>query len=336
MLSSYRVPRGPFGVVLNANAGRFSRRLAESVKAAAGEDHVFLTESEDHAREVLGRCLEREYRTVFAGGGDGTVIDAVNTLAGLGAWPGEGGPAVGVLRMGTGNALARHLGCTDPVKDVSDYAAGVIHRETPIRMVEAEGSVFPFAGLGHDAAVLNDYVEMKRRYAETALAPVFSKLTGYLVAGLGVTVPRYLRRSNPTVTLYNLGDAAWRAAPNGEEIGPHIPRGAVLYRGPCSMLGASTSPILGYGVRFFPHAERRPGRFHLRLINMSAWQSAVNFPAAARGTLDHPDCHDFYVERVRAVFDEAMPYQLGGDARGYRSEITFGLSRIPVTFVGRA
>ncbi len=262
MLPTYRVPRGPFGVVLNANAGRFHPRLAEGARAIAGDDHVFLTESPEHAEEVLGRCLEREYRTIFAGGGDGTVIDAVNVLDRLGGLEAEG-RAVGVLRLGTGNALARHLGSTEPLKDLADYADGVIHKELPLRMVTAEGTLFPFGGLGNDAAVLNDYNTLKSRYAETALAPVFSKLTGYVVAGLAVTVPRYLRRPNPTVTITNIGGTAWRASASGEEIGEHVGQGEVLYHGPCSMVGAATTPIIGYGVRMFPHAERRQGRFHL-------------------------------------------------------------------------
>jgi len=332
-LSTLRVPRGPFGVVLNTNAGRYSDRLARNIRDVVGDDNLFLTESEDHAEHALATCLEREYTSVFAGGGDGTVIDAINTLDRL-----SGGepPSVGVLRMGTGNALARHVGATNPVRDLRDYADGVIHRHVPVRMVRAGGELFPFAGLGTDAAILNDYVELRRKYANTAVGGLFSGLTGYTLAGLGRTLPRYLRRGNPTVTLYNTGDTAWRAAADGDEVGEPVPSGAVLYRGPCSMLGVATTPIIGYGVRFFPHAERRNGRFHLRVINMNAWQTAVNFPAAATGAIDHPDCHDFYVDGVRAVFSEALPYQLGGDARGYRSTISFGLSELPVTFVGRA
>jgi len=332
-LSTLRVPRGPFGVILNTNAGRYSNRLARNIRDIVGDDHLFLTESEDHAEHALTTCLEREYTSIFAGGGDGTIIDAINTLDRLSP---DASPQVGVLRMGTGNALARHIGATDPVRDLRAYADGVIHRDVPIRMVRADGDLFPFAGLGTDAAILNDYVALRRKYAGTAVAKLFSGLTGYTLAGLTRTLPRYLRRGNPRVTLYNIGGTAWRAAANGDEIGEHIPSGAVLYSGPASMLGVATTPILGYGVRFFPHAERRNGRLHLRVINMNAWQTAVNFPAAAAGTIDHPSCHDFYVDRVRAVFSEAMPYQLGGDAKGYRSEITFGLSRIPVSFVGRA
>ena len=39
---------------------------------------------------------------------------------------------------------------------------------------------------------------------------------------------------------------------------------------------------------------------------------------------------------VRVVSDEAMPYQLGGDARGYRNELTLSMARFPTTLVGQA
>ena len=335
MLPVHHVPSGPFGVVLNSNAGRMKPRLARQIERVAGRDHVFLTESPEHAREVLHRCVEREYTTVFAGGGDGTVIDAINTLHSLRA-AGERVPGVGVLRLGTGNALARYLGSGRPLKAIGDYAAGRVHKAVPIRMVESNGTLFPFGGMGTDAAILNDYVALRRSHAQGPLARLFKGLSGYILAGLGRTVPNYLRRPNPRVTITNLGRPAYRIGPDGEEIGDPIPTGGVLYEGTAAMLGPATTPIIGYGIRFFPFADRRAGRFQLRLIDMSPLESVWNFPAAAMGTLAHAGCHDFYVDRVRVVSEQALPYQIGGDARGYTDEVTWGISSVPVTLVGRA
>ena len=57
---------------------------------------------------------------------------------------------------------------------------------------------------------------------------------------------------------------------------------------------------------------------------------------AARGTLDHPKVHDYYVENVKVIFSKKVPFQLGGDPKGYRNEVSFGLSEHPVNFIGRA
>ena len=57
-------------------------------------------------------------------------------------------------------------------------------------------------------------------------------------------------------------------------------------------------------------------------------------PAAARGSVSHPRMHDFYADRVRVLVEEAMPFQLGGDPRGYRDELLFELSEHPIHFVG--
>ncbi len=331
------VPRrsGPFGVVLNANAGRVTPRLAANVARVVGDDHVFVTESPEHAQDVLRLCVERDYSTVFAGGGDGTVIDVANTFHRLAA-SAPRVPAVGVLRLGTGNALARYVGAGRPLKDLSDYAKGGVHRAVPIQMVQSDGTLSPFGGLGHDAAVLNAYVEMKARYAGTPWERLFYGLKGYLLAGFGPVMWQYLRRDNPYVTVTNTGAAAHRIGPDGNEHGEPIPTGGIVYQGPCSMMGVSTSPIIGYGVRFFPYADRRPGRFQLRVFDLTAFESGLHFAACARGTLQHERLHDYYVQRVRVRFSHAMPYQLGGDAKGYRNDLSFAISETPVTFVGRA
>ncbi len=335
MTTTYRIPEGSCAVVLNAQAGRVTPRVARAIERLVGPEHVFLTRSEDHAREVLRRCVERGYEAVFAGGGDGTIVQAINTLAEL-VPAGGHRPHVGILPLGTGNALARWVGSADPLGALRAWRERAVHRIQPLRMVRWGDTMFPFGGLGDDAAVLNDYEDTRRRLAGTPLARLGRGLSGYLIAGLLRTIPRYLRRRRPEVEVVNLGRPAWRIDPEGEEIGPPIPTGGVLYRGPCSQVGAATTPVLGYGIRLYPHATRRADAFHLRLFDFSPLESLVHLPAAWRGRLVHPRCHDFYAERVRIRFDQAVPFQVGGDAAGYRDEVTFELARQPVALIGQA
>ena len=336
MFPASHAPSGPAGVVLNRNAGRVTRALARRVQGIVGADHVFLTESPEHAEEVLGLCVEREYKTVFAGGGDGTVIDTINTLERLRSARSAPMPSVGVLRCGTGNALARWVGAQRPEHTLSGWMEGRLHRKMRIRMVTSEGVLFPFGGLGNDAAVLNDYYNLKKKVAGTWAQSLCIGLTGYFLAGLGMTVPKYLRRGSPRVRLINPGGEAWRLGPDGQAVGEPLPHGAVLYEGNATTIGAATTPLLGYGVKLFPYATTRPGSFHLRALDLTPLQCVANIPAAFRGTMGGPGVFDFHVSRVRMVFDQALPFQLGGDAKGYRKEVEFGLSEQPVTLIGQA
>lgn len=335
LVPSYTIPDARYAVLLNANAGRVTPRLTAAIREVVPKDRLFLTESPEHANEVLHRCVEQELGTVFAGGGDGTIIEVLNSLQRI---SGEAPkiPSVGVLRLGTGNALAHWLHSGPPVRELRRWRRGMVHRLVPIQMVEAEGTFFPFGGLGYDAAVLNDYIAFKAAGKDRWWSGLAKGVAGYVMAGLSRTVPRYLRRRPVRVRVINLGRPAYRIGADGAEIGDPIDTGEILHEGPCTMLGAATTPLYGYGMRMFPHATRRAGRFQLRLMNLSPLESLANVVPAWKGTLQHEKLTDFYADRVRVIFDDAMPYQLGGDARGYRRELTFSLSSFPVNLVGHA
>ena len=324
-----------YAVVLNGNAGRVTPRLRRTLSAVVPKDRLYFTESPEHAREVLTRAVERDVHTIFAGGGDGTIVDTINTLEGFRADVPRL-PAVGVLRLGTGNALARYLGSGAPIHTLRRWTEGHLHRVQDIHMVESEGSIFPFAGLGHDAAVVNDYIAVKKMGRGRWWEKLSTGFPGYLIAGLLKTVPNYLTRSNPTVTVTNLGAPARKVDVDGRYVGEPIPTGGIIYRGPAALIGAATTPLYGYGMRMFPHATLAEGRFQLRVVDMNAAQCVWNLVSVFRGRCAHPGLHDFLLDRVRVRFDDAVPYQLGGDAKGYRQEMTFSLARYPVTMVGQA
>ena len=68
---------------------------------------------------------------------------------------------------------------------------------------------------------------------------------------------------------------------------------------------------------------------------MGALSMAWNLAKVWRGGTP-PGIHDFYVDSAHVEFEDAMPYQLGGEAMGYRKEVTFSLASYPVTLLGQA
>lgn len=331
----FTLPHERYAVVLNANAGRVTPRLRRSLEAVVPRERLFLTESPEHAREVLHRCLEDEVGTVFAGGGDGTIIDTINTLqAARGDAPVV--PDVGILRLGTGNALARYVGSGRPLRTLKSWRDGRVHRVTPLQLVQAEGTVFPFAGLGYDAAILNDYIALRKASRDQWWAPLTLGVRGYLMATFLKTLPAWWRRPPARLRLVNLGGPAWRLDEQGRQVGEALGPGETLYEGPCTFVGAATMPLYGYGFRVYPHATRRAGRFQVRVYGGGATDCIRRLPELWSGDFTHPALHDFHAERVRLVFDQAMPYQLGGDPHGYRRELSLGLGEVPVNLVGEA
>ncbi|MFT5681184.1 MAG: diacylglycerol kinase family enzyme [Myxococcota bacterium] len=333
--SSYTLPDARIAVLLNANAGQVSRSLAAQLSAIVPPDRVFLTQSALHSRDILRQCVADEISTVFAGGGDGTVVGVINDLNECHRQQAPTLPNVGVLRLGTGNAMARWLGSGRPAADLRRWQDGQIHRIVPLDMVESEETIFPFAGMGHDAALLNDYNRLKSSARGKWWASLASGMPGYVLTGALTTLPRLLRHPATRIQVINTGSPAHRCDVNGREIGEAIPTGGVIYEGPSTFVGTATTPLYGYGMRMFPHATRRAGRFQLRIADLSPFEIATNLPATWRGTISHPRVHDFYADRIRVRCDDAMPYQLAGEACGYRQEMTFGVTRAPVNLIAQ-
>lgn len=96
--------KGRFSVVLSAHA-RSGGELADRVRERWGEDAAdfCVTESADAFDKALSRAKNDGIETLIVGGGDGTVRRAAQALRGTDI-------QLGILPLGTGNALAHELG----------------------------------------------------------------------------------------------------------------------------------------------------------------------------------------------------------------------------------
>ncbi len=339
-------------VLLNANAKAVSEGLRRELENFVPAEDLFYSRSFDEARTIARTVLERGYRTVLTGGGDGTFVGYVNCLfeeaaaVGAQAFSARGAalqlapqavrlPRFGVLKLGTGNALAHYAGASASrigvVEDILRTRSGECSVTRPLHLLSHEGKRAPFAGVGLDAAILNDYVCLKSRLKGGKLEFAGVGGLGYFWSVVGKTIPTVLsQRDVPNVEIVNLGSSAQQIGPDGKPLGREIEHGEILYRGPCRLAAAGTVPCYGYGFQIFPHALRAPGRFQLRLTAMSVAKILGNLRTLWKGGTPRTGILDFHCDKVLIRFDRKMPLQVGGDAEGYRREIVLEMAERPL------
>lgn len=323
-------------VLLNANAKRVSSRVHAVLRHVVPADDLFLSRSTSEAKTIAREVVGRKYRTVFTGGGDGTFVSFVTEILGYLRDAREPLPRFGVLKLGTGNALAGMVGAAPGVGIVDDVLrarAGQVPSVRRIDLLVAGGRATPFAGVGLDAALLNDYVAVKRRMGEGFLKRWATGAPGYALAVASRTLPGYLRRRhNPVIEVVNGRSPALRIGPDGRPA-EEIPPGELLYRGPAQMCAASTVPFYGFGLRMFPNACQIPGTMQLRVANVPTWTILSHLGPIWNGTFSHPHLHDFLVEEVEVRSKEKLPLQVGGDAEGFVNSFEFRLAPRSVELV---
>ncbi|MEA2803774.1 MAG: diacylglycerol kinase, partial [Rhodospirillaceae bacterium] len=93
-------------LILNPIAGRRRRGLVEAVVrhvlAAGWTVDVVETAAVGDARQLAESCDVARHAVIAVAGGDGTINEVVNGLAGRG----EAAPALGIVPLGTANVLA--------------------------------------------------------------------------------------------------------------------------------------------------------------------------------------------------------------------------------------
>jgi diacylglycerol kinase family enzyme len=326
-----------FAVLLNANAKQVNARVRRSLERVVPTEHVFLSRSPDEAHAIADTVVSRQYETVFTGGGDGTFVGWVNEIIDSAERRASPIPRFGVLALGTGNAVAEVVGARPDghVADLTAFASGQARHVRQLDLLTCEGRRTPFAGLGIDAAVLNDYCWLRDQLGDTALRRLATGVPGYALSIALRSAPRYLlERRQSYCEIVNVGRPAYQLDGRGRQIGRAIGHGELVYAGPCAMAAASTVPFYGFGLKAFPFAEWRPGMLQLRVATQLSLPSMLwNLPSIWAGEFAHEHLLDFHVERVTVQFERPMPLQIGGDAEGWRERVVFGMASSGVELV---
>jgi diacylglycerol kinase family enzyme len=337
VLEPLATPYDRVAVVVNGNAKRVTEDLVQILDQIVQSGDLFVSRSLDEGKRIAETIVERGYATVLTGGGDGTFVQMVTWIVHAANRRNVEPPRFGLLKLGTGNALAWVLGAQNPRGRgvVADLAR--VRREGgsgTLRLLELEGTLSPFAGLGIDAEVLKYYGETKemlsripvlRRFAAGGLA--------YAIAIGARAMPQYLLHAHRQVRIVNEGGPVVRMGVSGQPVGREIERGEIIFEGPSRMVCMSTIPYWGFGARVFPFANDRSDRFSMRVVDIGSVEFALHFPELWRGTYRGSRVHDFLVERASIHYADPMPLQIGGDIAGERRSVEVRLYPKPVQVV---
>ena len=324
-------------VVVNGNAKQVTEELVGILDQIVQSGDLFVSRSLEEGRDIARLIVERGYPTVLTGGGDGTFVQMVSWIVQCAEQQGKPFPRFGLLKLGTGNALAWVLGAQNRRGRgvVTDLAR--LRREggsRQLRLIEVEDMLTPFAGLGADAIALSHYAATREVFSRSRLLKhVASGPVVYTASLLGRTAPHYLVKPTIRVRIINEGAPAIRLGQDGRPVGAPIATGETIYAGPTRLLAFSTIPYWGWGARIFPYAEERDDRFNLRVVNFGSVAAVAHIRDIWQGTYRSDRLHDFLVERMQIQCEKPTPLEVGGDIVGVRERVFAQLSRRPIEVV---
>lgn len=290
-------------LISNARAGSVSARTREVIVKALSADfklEVEETIARNHASDIAREAAERGFDATLVFGGDGTINEAAQGLAGTET-------ALGILPGGTTNVMARSLGIpADPVEATAFVGArlrsGTRRR---INLGRLGDRYFLFsAGMGLDAEVVRRVEadpEGKNRHAERT----------YLFNALKAAVTEY-RGADPSISL---------------SVGDEEPVKVVL------VVCGNARPFTYFKrlpVDACPQASLDGGldllgftRVSFLMIPRIAWSLFVSRSHVRWRSSVY--VHDF--ERARWVADRPMPVQVDGDYLGEWEQADVTLQR---------
>lgn len=316
--------------IINANARGLTGGLRRKLDAAL-PGRVRFTSDLDEARDVIRREIPRGLDLVILGGGDGTTVMGLTLLAEACRGTGRPEPAVGVLRLGSGNAIADTLGATK--NPANDLARLVSTKSSWIKtpMLDVMGVRAPFVGVGVDAQLLEDQQAVSNAIDRVPIArSLLGGTSRYALSVALRSLPRFATAARPHARVTNKGSLAIAMNKDGPT-GVKKPAGAQLWEGACTLVAGATIPYFGFGLKMFAFAGTNDSAFHLRCGDAGLFEILRNTPAAFRGEYFSDHVTDYLCDRVEIALDRETAIEAGGELLGRRSSVELSLGS-PVTF----
>jgi len=305
-------------VLLNRSAQGVTAARLRWFAAHVAADDLFVTErdSPDSIR-ALRTVIARGYDVLCTGGGDGTFMRAASELIALAP---ARLPALMPLRLGTGNAVHDVSASSPPTRrglarDLA-HAADPGARIAPLRLLDVDGQLTQFAGVGLDADWAADYAQVIKRHVGTGpLLALVRGVPGYALTAITRTIPRLIRR--PFVAVKLIAPRGARAL-DGDAA---LPPGATLYDGPATLVAVSTVPSYSAGLRFFGNVDRIGDAFEVKIAFAGPLQVLRHARRILAGAPDPARVLAFAARELRVELAEPTQYHVGGDvlapARGF-------------------
>lgn len=274
--SSYLSAPMRVAFIVNPTAGsgglgpKLVKQLPDWATEFGLEAQVFTTAYAGHAVE-LTRSLAADYEAIVAVGGDGTVREVGIGLLGTDA-------LLGIVPIGSGNGLARHLGI--PMRPRLAVAALPRLMQGRIDIGWANGDPFFMVfGAGFDADVAYRFAGQEGR-------------------GFG----NYLKA----------GTAAFE---NRGSFGVEIDMDGQLYRRELLMLTAANASQFGNNAHIAPEASAADGRLNLTFVGNVGVLDAVEVIGGlfSRNLMRLPGVEKFAFCKATITTETAVPYHLDGE-----------------------
>ena len=291
-------------VVVNPRATAMSSRERDVLAHALGSEtdlEVAETENRGHAAALACRAMRNSTDVVVALGGDGTVNEVINGLLTDGVH--DRIPALGVVPAGSTNVFVRALGLpNDPIEATGALLEGLRSGNyRPVSIGMADDRYFCFAaGLGFDAAVVHG-VERQRRKGKRSTHVLYARV-GVAEFFRGDRRHPRLHVELPDGTRYD--DVYFTIVANAD---------------PWTFVG--NRPLHPTPDTNFDDGLGLYGRRRMGVAGM-LWSMARLSGDDPR--VGHRGAHVLHdLEGLTVLADEAVPFQVDGDALGTREKVTF-------------
>ncbi len=144
--------------IINPSAGKHKnlKTLENDIKNLFPQAEIIYTKYAGHAKELALEASLKNYKTVIAVGGDGTINEVTQGLV-------KSNTALGIIPCGSGNGFARLIKM--PLKDTKKCLEIIKANKTKLIDVGVAGGEYflNVAGLGFDAVIAQKFALSKRR-----------------------------------------------------------------------------------------------------------------------------------------------------------------------------
>jgi diacylglycerol kinase family enzyme len=331
-----KINRKNIAIILNNNARNVNMNIKEQIEQIIPKQNIFYTNSLEEADATIAKILNSHYTHIFTGGGDGTLVYFINKMKEIKrkAKIKTKLPAIGILRLGTGNAVAIYTNSGKKIADDLEIVLkGGTYKTDTIDFVKIDDKYFTFGGFGADALVLNDY-DMMKRLPNKILRYPFAGLKGYFLSALAITLPKIILKNKENyVEIYANNNEVYAVSMVEGFRKIEVKKGDLIYKGSFTSVVIGTTPFYGYGLKALPFANKKKGFLQIRILDIPPVMLAYKVLKAWNGLYSGDDIIDFVVQDVTVKFKKPTPLQIAGEAAGYKEEARISLSKEKIDFI---